>query len=74
MQEFWNEQTKRTREQRQAQLLRMEEVEKALEPIKSAYEASRDLLSTLQEEDVSIVPAKYMSRKLSRKNPVTERC
>ncbi|CAM9585246.1 unnamed protein product, partial [Ectocarpus sp. 8 AP-2014] len=55
VQEFWNEQTKSTREQRQAQLLRMEEVEKALEPIKSAYEASRDLLSTLQEEDMEFL-------------------
>ncbi|CAM9120215.1 unnamed protein product, partial [Ectocarpus sp. 13 AM-2016] len=55
VQDFWNKQNKSTREQRQAQFLRMEEVEKALEPIMAAYEASRDLLSTLQEEDMEFL-------------------
>ena len=44
---------KATQEQRQSQYLRTEELGKALQPPKAAFEASRDALSTLQEEDVS---------------------
>lgn len=53
VQEFWSEQSKNTREQRQEQYAWKEEVERELQPIKAAYEASRDSLLTLHEEDVS---------------------
>lgn len=52
VQEFWSERTKSTREQRQEQYSRNEDVEKALQPVKAAFETSKDSLSTLQEEDV----------------------
>lgn len=53
IQQFWNEKSKNTRAQRQEQYVRQEEADKMLQPIKASYEASRDSLSTLQEEDVS---------------------
>eukprot|EP00903_Cladosiphon_okamuranus_P016193 g14943.t2 len=55
VQDFWSEQSKSTREQRQQQYIRTEEVEKALLPIKASYETSRDSLSTLQEEDMEFL-------------------
>ena len=73
---FWSEQTKSTREQRQEQYVRKEEVEKALQPVKAAYEASMDSLSSLQEEDVSIkyrhglVPAACNNQLLGKERDV----
>ncbi|CAM9710801.1 unnamed protein product, partial [Scytosiphon promiscuus] len=55
VQEFWGEQSRGTREQRQAQYVRNEQVVEALQPIQAAYEASRASLSALQEEDMEFL-------------------
>lgn len=52
VQGFWNEQGNVPREQREAQGKRIQELEAALQPLKAAYEASREMLTTLGDDEV----------------------
>lgn len=54
VQAYWNEQIARPREQRAAQGIRYEEVEAGMQPLKAAFESSKEAVTTLGEDEVRL--------------------